>query len=158
MTFLKDQAQRGDMHAPSSSPAIPVMGREEHRMQIKSARKLASAISLGLLLGAAGVSPALADAAGTNEPVPGTRNTWVIMAGSTLKSTLEGWTRVAGWTLIWDSPVDYRSRASATFKGDFERSASALIDSIYVGNPELDAQFHRGNRVLHIQNQPLSSN
>lgn len=85
-------------------------------------------------------------------------DTWVVMAGSSLKDTLEGWTRVSGWTLIWDSPVDYRMRASVTFHGGFEESASRLIDSIYNNNPELMATFHRGNRVLHIENQPLSSN
>jgi hypothetical protein len=86
------------------------------------------------------------------------QNKWAVMAGTSLKETLEGWTSIAGWTLIWDSPIDYRMRASATFHGPFEVSAASLIDSIYNGNPELMATFHRGNRVLHIENQPLSSN
>ncbi len=86
------------------------------------------------------------------------QNKWAVMAGTSLKETLEGWTSVSGWTLIWDSPIDYRMRASATFYGSFEESASSLIDSIYNGNPELMATFHRGNRVLHIENQPLTSN
>lgn len=104
--------------------------------------------------------PALADAPGVapanvSATVSGG---WGLMAGSTLKSTLEGWTRSAGWTLIWDSPVDYRIRASASFSGSFEESSARLIDSIHQANPELTATFHRGNRVLHVQNQPLSSN
>lgn len=83
---------------------------------------------------------------------------WAVMAGTSLKSTLESWSRTAGWTLIWDSPVDYRLRASVSFPGGFEESAARLIDSIYQSNPELIATFHRGNKVLHIQDQPLSSN
>lgn len=83
---------------------------------------------------------------------------WAVMAGTSLKSTLESWCRSAGWTLIWDSPVDYRLRASVSFPGGFEESAARLIDSIYQSNPELIATFHRGNKVLHIQDQPLSSN
>lgn len=112
-----------------------------------------------LALVAAMASPALADTGAVGSPplAPSSEN-WVVMAGSSLKDTLEGWSRVSGWTLIWDSPVDYRMRASATFRGEFEQSASRLIDSIYNSNPELSATFHRGNRVLHIQNQPLSSN
>lgn len=103
--------------------------------------------------------PAHADTGATGlAPQASATDNWVVMAGSSLKDTLEGWSRVSGWTLIWDSPVDYRMRASATFRGGFEQSASRLIDSIYNSNPELMATFHRGNRVLHIQNQPLSSN
>lgn len=83
---------------------------------------------------------------------------WAVMAGTSLKSTLESWSRSAGWSLIWDSPVDYRLRASVSFPGGFEESAARLIDSIYQSNPELIATFHRGNKVLHIQDQPLSSN
>lgn len=122
-------------------------------------KTITAVLGLGLLAATTQISPAAADASNTSAPVPGTSsNNWVIMAGASLKSTLEGWTRVSGWTLIWDSPVDYRVRASATFHGEFEKSASRLIDSIYIGNPELSATFHRGNKVLHIQNQPMTSN
>ena len=122
-----------------------------------SVKKAIAASGIALLLAAAAL-PATADTGARAGAIPAASDAWVIMAGSSLKSTLEGWCRVAGWTLIWDSPIDYRMRASATFKGGFEESASRLIDSIYIGNPELSATFHRGNRVLHISNTPLSSN
>ncbi|MCW3782569.1 toxin co-regulated pilus biosynthesis Q family protein [Defluviimonas salinarum] len=125
-------------------------------MKLKSRIGLAAlaAVALSGLAGTASADVGAISAA----PAATTQDQWVVMAGTSLKSTLEGWTRVSGWTLIWDSPVDYRMRASATFSGGFEESASRLIDSIYNGNPELMATFHRGNRVLHIENQPLSSN
>ena len=124
--------------------------------KIKS-RRLFMAAALTVCSGLA--IPAYADTGATGlVPQVGATDNWVVMAGSSLKDTLEGWSRVSGWTLIWDSPVDYRMRASATFRGGFEQSSSRLIDSIYNSNPELMATFHRGNRVLHIQNQPLSSN
>jgi len=101
---------------------------------------------------------AAADVGGSTAPPPASDRGWVIMAGSSLKATLEGWCKASGWTLIWDSPVDYRVRASATFNGDFQKAASELIDSVYNSNPELSAVFHRGNNVLHISNQPLVTN
>jgi hypothetical protein len=110
---------------------------------------------------AASLAGAIASTARADGPAPTSAvvaGGWGLMAGSTLKSTLEGWSRNAGWTLIWDSPVDYRIRASASFSGSFEQSSARLIDSIHQTNPELTATFHRGNRVLHVQNQPLSSN
>lgn len=122
-------------------------------------RRAILGIGCALTLGLA-AAPALADT-GAKPTAPATQakqDRWVVMAGTSLKSTLEGWSRVAGWALIWDSPIDYRMRASATFTGSYEQGASQLIDSIYEGNPELIATFHRGNRVLHIENQPLSSN
>ena len=118
----------------------------------------ASAIALASMTISLAAGSASADVGGSSDPVPGAGNSWVIMADTSLKATLEGWTKAAGWTLIWDSPVDYRMRASASFSGGFDESASRLIDSIYNGNPDLLATFHRGNRVLHIQNQALSSN
>lgn len=121
-------------------------------------KTFAAIMAVGIGVSAVAPTAVMADASNTTSAVPGTRDAWVIMAGASLKSTLDGWARVAGWTVIWDSPVDYRVRASATFKNGFERASSDLIDSIYIGNPELQATFHRGNKVLHITNQPLSSN
>ena len=130
------------------------MKTSSEKITRRAALGLASCLAFGVM-----ATPTLADI-GAKEvaPAPVKKDRWVVMAGTSLKSTLEGWSRVAGWTLIWDSPVDYRLRASATFAGSFEQGASQLIDSIYEGNPELIATFHRGNRVLHIENQPLSSN
>lgn len=123
---------------------------------MKAHKLLSVSTALAAIILSAGV--ATADVGGSNTPPPGTDHSWVIMAGSSLKSTLEGWCKVAGWTLIWDSPVDYRVRASATFDGDFQKAAAQLIDSVYESNPELNAVFHRGNNVLHISDQPLASN
>lgn len=115
---------------------------------------------MSVIIAAASVTaaPVHADAGGGRGSVMVVGGDWVIMAGSSLKATLEGWCRAAGWTLIWDSPVDYRVRASASFRGPFDQSAARLIDSISIGNPELLATFHRENRVVHIENQPLTSN
>ena len=116
---------------------------------------------LVLVLGA--LFPVSASADTGNLPVglaiaPAHAGQWAVMSGTYLKGTLEGWCRAAGWTLIWDSPIDYQMRASVVFPGGFEESAARLIDSIYQEDPGLVATFHRGNKVLHVQNQPLSSN
>lgn len=116
---------------------------------------------LGLLAIAAGFiaapAPVLADAAGAvQEARQGGK--WAVMEGASLKTTLEGWSAAAGWTLIWDNPVDYRLRASASFNGGFEEAVGRLIDSIYQHNPEINVHLYRGNRVLHVQEQTLTSN
>lgn len=87
-------------------------------------------------------------------PVAGTGQTgqhWAAMSGSTLKDTLETWSRSSGWTVVWDTEMNYRLRASATFSGNFQRVVTALVDSIHVNNPELTVTLYTGNRVIHVQ-------
>ncbi|MEP3670771.1 MAG: toxin co-regulated pilus biosynthesis Q family protein [Roseibium sp.] len=100
---------------------------------------------------------AFADAAGPKQ-ILRSGNQWAVLEGSSLKTTLEGWSDAAGWTLIWDNPVDYRLRASATFRGGFEEAVGRLIDSIYQHSPEINVHLYRGNRVLHVREQTLTSN
>jgi hypothetical protein len=77
---------------------------------------------------------------------------WAVLAGSTLKSTLEGWGRISntGWSVIWDNPTDYRIRASATFYGSFEDAVGRLVDAVHQSNPELTVTLYRGNKVIHV--------
>jgi hypothetical protein len=116
--------------------------------------------SLALIVTLVGLGlsgPASADqsaAKGGPAPPPG----WAVMAGASLKSTLEGWARASGWTVVWDNPVDYRLRASAAFPGGFEDAVGQLIDAIYQSNPELSVTLYRGNRVLHVHELGLTSN
>ena len=87
-------------------------------------------------------------------PVTGTGATgqhWAAMSGSTLKDTLETWSRTSGWTVVWDTEMNYLLRASASFSGSFQRVVTALVDSIHVNNPELTVTLYTGNRVIHVQ-------
>lgn len=97
--------------------------------------------------------PSFADAGGTGsgEPPVRTARGWAAMSGSDLKGTLDGWARAAGWTLVWDSPVNYRLRASAQFGGDFETAVASLVDTIHRSNPEVLVTMYRGNRVVHVE-------
>lgn len=81
---------------------------------------------------------------------------WAVMSGATLKATLEGWSRVSGWTLIWDNPIDYRIRASAVFEGDFETAVRSLVDAVHLVHPSLSATLYRGNRVVHVAHTGMS--
>lgn len=135
----------------------PTGGLHEETKMLKSLSTACCAAITAAVM-AMSTAPAHADISTGSEPVVKVGDSWVILAGSSLKSTLEGWTRAAGWTLVWDSPIDYRVRASASYKGSFKASATALLDSINRENPELAPQFYNGNRVLHVSNNPLTSN
>ena len=97
--------------------------------------------------------PAFADSGGTGAKAPAVRTArgWAALSGGDLKSTLDGWSRAAGWTLVWDSPVNYRLRASAQFGGDFETAVASLVNTIHRSSPEVLVTLYRGNRVVHVQ-------
>lgn len=113
-------------------------------------------LSLALALG---MFPAISFAdVGQPRSVPQLQtDVWSALSGSTLRTTLEGWAAVTGWTLIWDSPYDYKVEASATFRDTFENSVGRLVDSMSQANPELNAILYRGNRVLHVTSDDLTS-
>ena len=119
--------------------------------QINPVRWLAFALVLSLCNGPS--IPAFADSGGTGARAPAVRNAhgWAAMSGSDLKSTLDGWSRAAGWTLVWDSPVNYRLRASAQFGGNFETAVASLVNTIHRSSPEVMVTLYRGNRVVHVQ-------
>jgi hypothetical protein len=115
-------------------------------------RCLAAALLLATALSGQ-AAPSFADAGGTGtgDPMVRTARGWAAMSGSDLKATLDGWSRAAGWTLVWDSPVNYRLRASAQFAGDFETAVASLVDTIHRSSPEVLVTLYRGNRVVHVE-------
>jgi hypothetical protein len=91
------------------------------------------------------------------EPAAKQTGVWSALAGSTLKTTLEGWTRVSGWTLVWDTPYDYEMDASATFQDDFMNSVGRLVDVVHQKNPDVNAVLYKGNRVIYVTSDELTS-
>ena len=99
-------------------------------------------------------APMNSNAARAEASSPETRNGpfhgWAVLEGSSLRLSLAGWSDAAGWTLVWDSPADFRLGASATFSGSFEDAVGSLLNAIYPTAPEITATLYRGNNVLHI--------
>ena len=91
------------------------------------------------------------------EPRPDERmsaaRAWTINADSKLRTELERWCSEAGWTLLWESQVDYPTLAGAEFNGaDFEAALRDLSDALEgVAYP---LTFEIGtNRVLRVTSQ-----
>jgi hypothetical protein len=119
---------------------------------------LVTAVTLGTSL--AGPVPALGDEGGRGTAVgssTGNETSWPVPSGSYLRATLHTWSQSAGWMLVWDSPLDYRIRAAAQFRGNYEDAVRRLVDAIHETNPELRATLYRGNRVLHVETVPVET-
>lgn len=81
---------------------------------------------------------------------------WNITPGQTVKSTLDEWSKKAGWNLHWSPEVDYDFpiRFSATFTGEFIGDGgvvSELLQSMKNTNSPLRAEFYTKNKVLVIK-------
>lgn len=126
--------------------------------------KTMMSVLMGVALTLGAVQPSLADnlgqrpAAVDTQVGRGANGQWAVLAGSSLKQTLQGWADAAGWTLVWDNPVDYKVRASVTFSGDFLDAVGRLVDAVYQTNPELAATIYRGNRVIHVYDLATATN
>lgn len=147
----QDNSSLGAQTHQTEGDAVMVMSKCK-----RTALTTFAALSVALLVGGA---PEMvhADVGGNTGKSQAEEGTWSVLSGSTLRSTLEGWSNVSGWTLVWDSPYDYRIKASVTFRDDFQNSVGRLVDSIHQANPDLSATIYRGNRVIHITSDALTS-
>lgn len=74
------------------------------------------------------VTPAAVPAATPELVVPAAvavAPTWEIVAGASLRATLDQWCRRAGYRLVWNVDGGYRAQADYTARGEF---ASAVRD------------------------------
>lgn len=121
-------------------------------------RSLINHLKVLLVAGCASISmgfPAHAQGQSTAEQTK--VHVWSVMAGATLKSSLEGWARSAGWTVVWDSNDDYRFRSSASFYGPFEQASERLVAAIHQYHPEISVSLYKGNNVIHVETDTSSS-
>ena len=119
---------------------------------------MAAVVAIAVSLSCPG--PARSDEGGRGTPVgpsAGSTTSWPVPSGSYLRATLQTWSQSAGWMLVWDSPLDYRVRAAAQFRGSYEDAVRRLVDAIHETNPELRATLYRGNRVLHVETVPVET-
>ena len=123
------------MKKPTKSPAAQSGGSRGP----VTMRSLAAA---GLLILAGG--GALADGGA----VP---SNWAVLADSSLRASLQGWAESAGWTLVWEGPLDFRIQVSAEFEGSFEDAVAALVDAVHLSDPGLAVTLYRGNKVVHAR-------
>jgi hypothetical protein len=78
---------------------------------------------------------------------------WVASVGSTLRRTLDGWAKDAGWNLAWQSDRDYPLIAGGSFDGSFERAVIRLFEGFADSDPPVRATMHRANKVIVVRTQ-----
>ena len=81
---------------------------------------------------------------------------WNVAPGSTVKKTLEQWSKKAGWNMHWSDQVtvDFPIAYGATFTGKFVGEGGVvyqLLDSMRNTDSPLRAEFYTKNKVLVIK-------
>lgn len=78
------------------------------------------------------------------------KNVWKIERGGNLYNTLSEWALKAGWTVVWDSKLNYSILTSVTFSGDFTSAVKQLFSAKGMNNTRLNIKFYKGNKVLLV--------
>lgn len=75
---------------------------------------------------------------------------WEISRGKMLRSLMEGWTAVAGYTLIWRANHDYEMQSSSTFFGDFVSAVKSFFAALQANGIALRVTIYQGNKVMEV--------
>lgn len=97
-------------------------------------------------------SAALSPAPVTVDPnAPTPASGWEIaLTDKTLNAAIARWTRLAGWQLLWELPVDYEVEAQTFVPGTFEEAVAIVAKSMESAEVPMKAIFYKGNKVLRI--------
>lgn len=67
---------------------------------------------------------------------------WSARPGSTLRQTLESWSKVAGTEINWSTPYDYPIGNAFYFEGSFTNAVDSLLSSFGGENPSPKGRFY----------------
>ena len=82
---------------------------------------------------------------------PAARPVWVARSGTTLRKTIEEWSRIVDWTVVWEpADLDYPNPATRTFEGSFEEVVKELFKPYEKAKRPLLVDGWRGNTVVII--------
>lgn len=75
---------------------------------------------------------------------------WAAKSGQTLRDAVEGWTTKEGWTLVWDTTVDYPISAPIAFEGCFADAVISLFGAYDKAEKPLVVDGHVNQKTLVV--------
>ena len=88
-------------------------------------------------------------------PLPQVSAEWTLDTSLTLRGNIDVWTRIADWSLEWNSRHDYAVDQVAAYNGTLKDAVSAVLEHYRTAPIPLTATFYAGNAVLVVE--PLDS-
>ena len=90
-----------------------------------------------------------------SSPLPQVSAEWTLDPSLTLRGNFDIWTRIADWTLEWNSRHDYAVGQVASYSGTLVDAVTAVLEHYRTAPVPLLATFFSGNAVLVVE--PLDS-
>ena len=90
-----------------------------------------------------------------SSPLPQTSAEWTLDTTLTLRGNFDVWTRIADWSLEWNSRHDYAVDQVAAYNGTLKDAVTAVLEHYRTAPIPLSATFYAGNAVLVVE--PLDS-
>ena len=88
-------------------------------------------------------------------PLPQVSAEWTLDTSLTLRGNFDIWTRIAHWSLEWNSRHDYAVDQVAAYNGTLKDAVTAVLEHYRTAPIPLTATFYAGNAVLVVE--PLDS-
>ena len=88
-------------------------------------------------------------------PLPQVSTEWTLDNELTLRGNFDIWTRIADWSLEWNSRHDYAVGKAAAYNGTLKDAVTAVLEHYRTAPIPLTATFYAGNSVLVVE--PLDS-
>ena len=88
-------------------------------------------------------------------PLPQVLAEWTLEPSLTLRGNIDIWTRIADWSLEWNSRHDYAVDQVAAYNGTLKDAVTAVLEHYRTAPIPLTATFYVGNSVLVVE--PLDS-
>ena len=88
-------------------------------------------------------------------PTPKVSVEWTLDPSLTLRGNFDIWTRIADWSLEWNSRHDYAVDQAAAYNGTLKDAVTAVLEHYRTAPIPLTATFYAGNAVLVVE--PLDS-
>ena len=103
------------------------------------------------------IDPAPADPApvALSASLPQISTEWTLDTSLTLRGNFDIWTRIADWSLEWNSRHDYAVDQVAAYNGTLKDAVTAVLEHYRTAPIPLTATFFLGNAVLVVE--PLDS-
>ena len=91
----------------------------------------------------------------SSTPLPQVSTEWTLDTTLTLRGNFDIWTRIADWSLEWNSRHDYAVDQVAAYNGTLKDAVTAVLEHYRTAPIPLTATFYAGNAVLVVE--PLDS-
>ena len=90
-----------------------------------------------------------------SSPLPQASAEWTLDPSLTLRDNFDVWTRIADWSLEWNSRHDYEVGKVAAYNGTLKEAVTTVLEHYRRAPIPLTATFYAGNAVLVVE--PLDS-